>query len=233
MKRLSSLILCAAIMLCFPAAVYADLVAPIRHDTLCVVTNPDGAVFYYIGATNEGEPETKVLPYGTEILMTHRYTLAPLYKDEDGEIHYITDVGGVQFNGEAGYVSLSDISEITDEDGTTEETTDNTKETTTAKPSTTAKPIETKTVTETTSDVTATDTAVTEPTSYFEETSPAVQTAAETVSEKAEVKDSIKSSSKMTAVCVAAAAAVALTAGVTIALIRKKKNSDGSNENGR
>ena len=37
----------------------------------------------------------------------------------------------------------------------------------------------------------------------------------------------------MTAACVAAAAAVALTAGVTIALIRKKKNSDGSNENGR
>lgn len=233
MKRLSSLILCAAILLCFPAAVYADLVAPVRKETVCVVTNPEGAVFYYIGATNEGEPETKVLPYGTEILMTHRYTLAPLYKDEDGEIHYITDVGGVQFNGEAGYVSLSDISEITDVTETTVETTSESKETTSAMPSTTAKPIEAKTVTETTSDVTATDTAVTEPTSYFEETSPAVQTSAQTASEKAEVKDSIKSSNKMTAACVAAAAAVALTAGVTIALIRKKKNSDGSNENGR
>ena len=172
MKRLSSLILCAAILLCFPAAVYADLVAPVRKETVCVVTNPEGAVFYYIGATNEGEPETKVLPYGTEILMTHRYTLAPLYKDEDGEIHYITDVGGVQFNGEAGYVSLSDISEITDVTETTVETTSESKETTSAKPSTTAKPIETKTVTETTSDVTAADTTLTEPTSFVEETSP-------------------------------------------------------------
>ncbi|MBO4894623.1 MAG: hypothetical protein J5562_06895 [Clostridia bacterium] len=221
MKRLSSLILCAAILLCFSATVYADVIMPPTYEPY-IVTNPNGA--YFIEGSDRYEQEgtsreITFIPYGTEVLLIHYYY-------QTGSYH-------IKWGDREGYVGYNDITKKTNLTETTVETTSESKETTSAKPSTTAKPIETKTVTETTSDVTATDTTVTEPTSYFEETSPAVQTSAQTTSEKAEVKDSIKSSSKMTAVCVAAAAAVALTAGVTIALIRKKKNSDGSNENGR
>ena len=219
MKRIITLILAAAMLFGLSAAVSADIIGPYKPYKDAYVSNRKGTTFYYDDTENGGYLSTHI-PYRTTVSAHMNFSGGFDASD------YIAErtVCRVVWNDTEGFVPVSDISLFTEEktDETTEITTEKTTEATTAKPEPETKitqrmsaAAEVTTAEETTPATTAPGT--TAPSTTGEET------AQEAVKPAAQEKAGQESA--MIKICVAAAAVVALTAGVTIALVRKKNGS--------
>jgi hypothetical protein len=109
MKRFISVVLAAVLCLCIPLAAFADAGPPMMRQINCIVTNPNGATFYYRSfSSGEDTLETMVIPYGTELLISADFDYSDLFKDEEGLAG--KSFGELNYNNEWGYVLLSDIS---------------------------------------------------------------------------------------------------------------------------
>ena len=224
MKRIITLILAAAMLFGLSAAVSADFIGPYKPYKDAYVSNRKGTTFYYDDTENGGYLSTHI-PYRTRVSAHMNFSGG--FEESD----YIEErtVCRVVWNGTEGFVPASDISLFTEKktDEATEIITEKTTEATTAKP---------EPETKTTQRMSAAAELTTAEETTAEETTPATtaagttapsttgeETAQEAVKPAAQEKAGQESA--MIKICVAAAAVVALTAGVTIALVRKKNGS--------
>ena len=225
MKRIITLILAAAMLSGFSAAAFADVIPPSYIYVSASVTNPDGTTFYYYV---DGVTQTAHIPYNSSLKVRKSFSGDIDASDYlDGGIK----VSPVIWEGRQGYVPYDDIAEKPEEP--TEATTEKTTEATTAEPKTetterttarTTAKAEVTTAEETTSEETTQEetTAVTV-TETEAETAADTEYAAQETSVKSAAEEKASRESGMIKICAAAAVIVALTAGVTIALFKKKK----------